>query len=86
MLALRDGRLALLYGNRDSYAICSRISEDGGNNWSDEIVLRGGGANGDMGYVRAVVLDDGTLVAAYYINERPDGDGERFIEAAIWQP
>ncbi len=86
LLALRDGRLALLYGNRDSYAICARISEDGGSTWSGEIVLRGGGANPDMGYVRAVVLDDGTVVAAYYINERPDGDGERFIEAAIWQP
>ncbi|MCY4146091.1 MAG: sialidase family protein [Chloroflexi bacterium] len=86
LLALRDGRLALLYGNRDSYAICARISEDGGITWSGEIVLRGGGANGDMGYVRAVVLDDGTVVAAYYFNDRPDGDGERFIEAAIWQP
>ncbi len=86
LLALPDGRLALLYGNRDSYAICARISEDGGNNWSGEIVLRGGGANPDMGYVRGVVLDDGTVVAAYYINERPDGDGERFIEATLWQP
>ena len=86
LLALRDGRLALLYGNRDSYAICAKISEDGGSNWSSEIVLRGGGANGDMGYVRAVVLDDGTVVAAYYINDRPDGDGERFIEAMLWTP
>ncbi len=86
LLALPDGRLALLYGNRDNYAICARISEDGGSAWSGEIVLRGGGANPDMGYVRAVVLDDGTVVAAYYINERPDGDGERFIEATLWQP
>ena len=86
LLALRDGRLALLYGNRDSYAICARISEDGGDNWSGEIVLRGGGANGDMGYVRAVVLADGTVLAAYYLNDRPDGDGERFIEATTWQP
>ena len=39
-----------------------------------------------MGYVRAVVLDDGSVAAAYYMNDRPDGDGERFIEALIWQP
>lgn len=86
LLALGDGRLALLYGNRDSYAICARISEDGGISWSGEIALRGGGANGDMGYVRAVVLDDGTVVAVYYFNDRLDGDGERFIEATLWRP
>ncbi len=86
LLALRDGRLALLYGNRDHFAICARLSGDAGTSWSDEIVLRAGGANGDMGYVRAVALDDGTVVACYYINTRPDGDGERFIEAMRWQP
>lgn len=83
--ALSDGRLLLIYGNRDDYNICARVSEDDGASWSGEIVLRGG-ANGDMGYVRAVVLDDDSVVAAYYINDRPDGDGERFIEAALWQP
>ena len=84
---LPDGRLLLIYGNRDHpYNICARISADDGECWSNEIVLRAGGANGDMGYVRAVVLDDGTVVAAYYINDRPDGDGERFIEATIWRP
>ncbi len=28
----------------------------------------------------------GAVVAAYYFNDRPDGDGERFIEATLWQP
>ena len=83
---LPDGRLLLMYGNRDNYSICALVSSDEGASWSDEIVLRGGGANWDMGYPRAVVLDDGTVAAAYYINDRPDGDGERFIEAAIWRP
>ena len=84
---LADGRLLLIYGNRDGpYTICARISADEGISWSGEIVLRGGGANGDMGYARAVVLADDTVIAAYYINDRPDGDGERFIEATIWQP
>ena len=86
LLQLPDGRLALIYGNRDRYAICARLSADAGASWSGEITLRGGGANGDMGYVRAVALDDGTVVAVYYFNERADGDGERFIEATIWQP
>ena len=84
---LSDGRLLLVYGNRDGpYNICARISVDEGISWSDEIILRSGGANGDMGYVRAVALDDGSVISAYYINDRPDGDGERFIEATIWQP
>ena len=83
---LSDGRLLLMYGNRDAYNICARISADEGLSWSGEIVLRSGGANWDMGYVRAVTLDDDSVLAAYYINDRPDGDGERFIEATRWQP
>ncbi|MCY3832190.1 MAG: sialidase family protein [Chloroflexi bacterium] len=84
---LPDGRILLMYGNRDGpFNICARISADEGETWSDEIILRGGGANWDIGYVRAVPLDDGTVIAAYYFNDRPDGDGERFIEATIWQP
>ena len=87
LLQLPDGRIALVYGNRDQpYTICARLSTDDGETWSDEVVLRSGGANGDMGYVRAVVRDDGAVVAVYYFNDRPDGDGERFIEATIWQP
>ena len=83
---LSDGRLLLLYGNRDSYSICARISCDDGETWGGEIGLRAGGATGDMGYPRAVVLDEDCVVAAYYINDRPDGDGERFIEATLWRP
>ncbi len=81
-----DGRLLLIYGNRDGpFNICARVSVDDGLSWSGEIILRAGGANGDMGYPRAAVLEDGTVVAAYYISDRPDGDGERFIEATIWR-
>jgi len=83
---LPDGRLLLMYGNRATYSICARISVDEGLSWSDEIILRSGGGSWDLGYVRAVVLDDAIVVAVYYFNERPDGDGERFIEATIWQP
>ena len=87
LLDLPDGRLALIYGNRDRpYRICARLSADAGDSWSGEVALRSGGANGDMGYVRAAASDDGAVVAAYYFNDRPDGDGERFIEATIWTP
>ena len=87
LLQLPDGRIALIYGNRDRpFTIGARLSGDGGASWSDEVTLRGGGGNGDMGYVRAVTRDDGAVVAVYYFNDRPDGDGERFIEATIWTP
>ena len=87
LLSLADGRIALVYGNRDHpYSICARLSDDNGESFSDEIVLRSGGANGDMGYVRAVTRADGAVVAMYYFNDKPGGDGERFIEATIWQP
>ena len=86
LLELRDGRLALVYGNRDGYKICARLSADQGESWSEEIILRDGGANGDIGYARACALPNGNVVAVYYFNDRPDGDGERFIEATIWQP
>ena len=87
LLSLNDGRIALIYGNRDyPYRICARISSDGGLSFSDEIALRADGANGDMGYVRACALPNGEVAAVYYINDRADGDGERFIEATIWTP
>ena len=87
LLSLDDGRLALIYGNRDApYTICARLSGDHGESWSDEIVLRAGGVNGDMGYPRAVRRPDGALSVMYYFNDAPGGDGERFIEATIWTP
>ena len=77
----------MIYGNRDRpYRICARISSDAGASWGNEITIRAGAANGDMGYARACALPDGKVVAAYYLNDRADGEGERFIEATIWSP
>jgi hypothetical protein len=84
---LPDGRLVLIYGNRDKPArIAARLSGNDGDSWSDEIVLRAGGGNYDIGYPRTVVRPDGVVVTVYYFNDRPDGQGERFIEATIWRP
>ncbi|NSW52130.1 MAG: exo-alpha-sialidase [Anaerolineae bacterium] len=87
MVHFPDDRIGLIYGNRDHPStICARISHDRGKSWGEEVVLRSTGGTGDMGYTRAVVLEDGTLVTVYYLNDQPDGAGERFIEAARWQP
>lgn len=87
LVRLPDDRLGLIYGSRDRpYTICARLSADSGLTWSAEIVLRAGGGSHDLGYPRAVVRPDGVVVTVYYFNDRPDGDGERFIEAALWTP
>lgn len=82
---LIDGRICLTYGFRDApYRICAKLSSDGGNTWSDEIVLRDNGGDHDIGYPRTVQRSDGTVITVYYFNEEPDG--ERFIEATLWKP
>lgn len=82
---LADGRLCLTYGYRlKPYGIRARLSEDGGRNWSEEIVLRDDAPTGDLGYPRTVQRPDGKIVTAYYYNDHPEK--ERFIAATIWQP
>lgn len=83
---LPDGRLLLVYGNRTGpYTIAAKLSDDG-HTWGDEIRLRGDAGSPDIGYPRTAVLPDGQVVTVYYFNDRPDGDGERFVEATIWRP
>lgn len=82
---LLDGRLCLIYGFRDApHCICAKLSSDGGNTWSEEIILRDNGGDHDIGYPRTVQRPDGTVVTVYYFDEEPDG--ERFIEATLWKP
>ena len=87
LVQLTDGRIVLVYGNRDEpTSVCARISSDHGKSWSVPITLRQTGGSKDMGYTRAVVLPDDTIVTAYYLNDQADGNGERFIEATRWKP
>lgn len=85
MIKLKDGRLALTYGNRRApYGIRARISNDGGRTWSKEIMLRDDGANWDLGYPRTVQREDGKLVTVYYFNDA--SKPFRYIAATIWEP
>ncbi len=86
LIKLGDGRLCLTYGVRkEPYRICVRLSSDQGKTWSDEIVLRDDGANGDIGYCRTVQRPDGRVVTVYYFNDLETGP-ERYIGATIWNP
>jgi hypothetical protein len=85
LLALKDGRLALIYGYRSApYGMRARLSADQGLSWGDEIVLRNDAGCWDLGYPRTVQRPDGKLVTAYYYNDHPDR--ERYIAATIWDP
>lgn len=85
LLALRDGRLALIYGYRSApYGIRARLSNDKGLTRSSEIVLRNDGGCWDLGYPRTVQRRDGKLVTAYYFNDHPDR--ERYVAATVWDP
>jgi hypothetical protein len=85
MLRLQDGRFALIYGYRDPpTGIRARLSVDEGVSWSEEIILRADGGDGDLGYPRSVQRPDGKVVTAYYFNTDPRGD--RFIGATLWDP
>jgi hypothetical protein len=85
MILLRDGRVCLTYGYRAApYGLRARLSEDGGQTWGNEIVLRDDGGNHDIGYPRTVQRADGTIVTVYYYNDHPDR--ERYIAATLWKP
>jgi hypothetical protein len=83
MLRLHDGRLCITYGYRSPpYGMRARLSQDDGQTWSDEIILRADAGNADLGYPRTVQRADGTLVTVYYYNE--DENRERIIAATLW--
>ncbi len=93
MVMLPEGRLCMAYavrGKSPEYPsrICVRFSDDGGETWHEENVVRGDdGANYDVGYPRMVHRPDGRLVLLYYYNhafaEKPSF---RYIAATLFDP
>lgn len=85
LIKLKDDRLCLTYGVRaEPYRIAAKLSDDGGNTWADEIVLRKEGAGRDIGYVRSLQRIDGKVVTIYYFQDKLKP--ERYIAATIWAP
>lgn len=81
---LQDGRLCMTYGYRDKpYGIRARLSADDGASWGEEIMLREDGGSHDLGYPRTVQLENGTIVTAYYFNDRL-GD-PAYMAATLWR-
>ena len=87
LIRLQDGRLFIVYGyRRPPFGIRAKISEDNGQTWGPELVLRDDGGSLDLGYPRCLQLADGTIVASYYFNDadtsRPTG-GTRYIGGTL---
>ena len=81
-LLLRDGRIVVLFGRRKApNGIGLIVSEDSGDTWSDEVVLRDDAPSSDVGYPVATELEDGRIFTAYYYNTEQGGayGGPRYI-------
>ncbi len=85
MIVLKDGRIALTYGWRHAPSgIRARISEDQGQTWGDEIIIRDDADSWDIGYPRTIQRTDGKIVTVYYFKDA--SSKERYISATIWDP
>ncbi len=67
LLRLRNGHILLTYGYRHKpFGLRAVISEDNGQTWGDEHILRDDGAAADLGYPMSVQLPDETIFTTYY--------------------
>ena len=90
LLVLRDGRLLCTYGRRvPPYGVRAKVSEDGGESWGTELIIRDDGGSWDVGYPTTALRDDGKVIAIYYINKGDDvvncDGGVRHIAASIFE-
>lgn len=87
-MLLRDDRILVLFARRKPpFGIGGIVSEDHGEKWSSEFVLRADASKGDIGYPVAVQFEDGRVFAAYYYMT-DDGNnfgGTRFIAGSFFR-
>lgn len=72
LLRHSSGRLILTYGYRLApYGQRVALSDDDGQSWDHDWVLRADGPDGDLGYPATVELTDGSLLTVYYQKYAP---------------
>jgi len=82
-MMLADGRVLLTRGyRREPFGIRCHISEDEGDTWAQEVVLRNDGPDRDVGYPSTVQFDDGKLLTVYYWHGE---DGIRHLQRTSWE-
>jgi len=86
LLLLNDGRLLLTYGNRvpGNFGVATKISEDRGVSWSEEVQVVNDLMVSDAGYPASVLLPDGRILTAYYA-ARVASHQRYHMGVAIWQ-
>ncbi len=87
-LLLRDGRIVVIFGRRHPpFGIGLIVSDDDGETWSAEAVIRADASDWDIGYPVATELDDGRIFTAYYYMQ-DDGNGlggTRHIASSVFR-
>ena len=85
-LRLEDGRIVVLFTRRKPpYGIGLILSQDDGETWSDEQVVRADASTRDIGYPVATEIEPGRIFLAYYYT-LDDGNGfggTRFIAGSL---
>jgi len=86
LVSLGGEKLVAVYGNRRKApaGLAAKESADGGRTWSEERVLREDGRKWDLGYTRAALRPDGTVVILYYYTT--EALPEQHIGATLWKP
>ena len=73
-LVTRDGRIVILFARRTASlgnrGIMGVVSEDLGETWSEEFVVRGDAYGWDMGYQVLTELNDGRIFTAYWFGAK----------------
>jgi hypothetical protein len=73
LVRLADGRLVMVYGYRlPPFGVRAAVSEDEGQTWGGEIILRDDGGSWDLGYPNAWDAGGGKVGALYYFNSKND--------------
>jgi Neuraminidase (sialidase) len=91
LVRMQDGRLVAVFGYRlPPYGVRAVVSEDEGQTWNPEIVLRDDGGSWDLGYPQAVESSRGKVLAVYYFNSKNDkiqaNGGVRHIARTVFTP
>jgi hypothetical protein len=89
LVQMKDGRFVCVYGFRlPPYGVRACVSEDQGQTWGPEIVLRDDGGSWDLGYPNAIETEPGKIAAIYYFNSKNDriqaNGGVRHIARTIF--
>jgi len=89
LVRLTDGRLVMVYGYRTAnYGIRAAVSEDGGQTWGNELIIRDDGGSWDLGYPNAWEVEPGKVGCIYYFNSKDDdvqvNGGKRHIARSIF--